>query len=289
MPAVGREPLSNLVYVSPDYFATLGLPLRQGRTFNADDRAGRPAVVIINETMARTFWPGENPVGRRIGDSDPNEPNWLEIVGVVGDARYPGALNPPDTRFQYYRPVAQDTFSFATIAVRGRVAPEMLAAELRRAVAAIDPDQPVHSLATVEADIARGLANYHLRGAILGGFALLGLALAAIGIYGVLAGLVAQRTAEIGVRMALGAQLGDILRLVLGHGLGLAAIGAGLGLAGAFGLTHLLTRILPELGAPDSAVIGGAAVVLLLAAGFACWLPARKAARVNPLDALRSE
>jgi len=244
---------------------------------------------VINEALARALWPGQNPVGRRLGDYDPNDHNWMEIVGVVGDARSPGELTPPDTLFQIYRPIAQETFGFATLAVRGHGAPEILAAELRRAVSAIDPDQPVHGIITARADIEEAMTNYHLQGYILSGFALLGLALAAIGIYGVLAGFVAQRTNEIGVRMALGAQVGDVLRMVLGRGLWLAGIGTALGLLGAFGLVRLLEHILPELGGPDPLVIVGVIVILLGVALFACWLPARRATRVNPIEALRTE
>jgi len=288
-PRHGDEPLGNIIYVSPEFFETLGLPVLQGRGFTHDDREGKPLVVVINEALARALWPGQNPVGRRLGDYDPNDHNWMEIVGVVGDARSPGELTPPDTLFQIYRPIAQETFGFATLAVRGHGAPEILAAELRRAVSAIDPDQPVHGIITARADIEEAMTNYHLQGYILSGFALLGLALAAIGIYGVLAGFVAQRTNEIGVRMALGAQVGDVLRMVLGRGLWLAGIGTALGLLGAFGLVRLLEHILPELGGPDPLVIVGVIVILLGVALFACWLPARRATRVNPIEALRTE
>ena len=289
LPRHGDEPLGNIIFISPGFFDTLGLPVLQGRAFTPDDREGKPGVVVINEALAHALWPGQNPVGRRIGDYDPNDHNWLEIVGVVGDARSPGELVPPDTLFQIYRPIAQETFGFASLAVRGRGAPEILAGELRRAVSAIDPDQPVHGIITVRGEIELNLANYHLQGFMLGGFALLGLALAAIGIYGVLAGFVTQRTKEIGVRMALGAQVGDVLRLVLGRGLWLTGIGTALGLLGGFGLVRLLAHILPELGAPDTLIIAGVVVILLGIALFACWLPARRASRLNPIEALRTE
>jgi predicted permease len=288
-PRHGDEPLGNIAFVSPGFFETLGLPVLRGRTFTHDDREGKPLVVVINEALARALWPGQDPVGHRLGDYDPNDHNWMEIVGVVGDARSPGELTPPDTLFQIYRPIAQETLGFATLAVRGRGAPELLASELQRAVSTIDPDQPVHGIITARGEIEEGLANYHLQGFMLSGFALLGLALAAIGIYGVLAGFVAQRTNEIGVRMALGAQVSDVLRLVLARGLWLAGIGTALGLFGAFGLVRLLTHILPELGAPDPLIIAGVVVILLGIALFACWLPARRASRLNPIEALRAE
>ena len=288
-PRHGDEPLGNIIYINPGFFETLGLPVLQGRGFNHDDREGKPLVVVINEALARALWPGQNPVGRRIGDYDPTDHSWMEIVGVVGDAHAPGELVPPDTLFQIYRPIAQETFGFASLAVRGHGAPEMLAGELRRAVSVIDPDQPVHGIITARGEIDDGLANYHLQGYLLSGFALLGLALAAIGIYGVLAGFVAQRTNEIGVRMALGAQVGDVLRLVLGRGLWLAGIGTVVGLLGAFGLVRLLAHILPELGAPDPLIVAGVVVILLGIALFACWLPARRASRLNPIEALRAK
>jgi len=288
-PPQGSEPLSNLVFVSPGFFDTIGIPLHKGRGFTVDDRAGKPEVVVINETMAKNMWPGVDPVGKRLGDPNPEDRNWVEIVGVVGDVISPGDVNPPDTRFQMYRPIAQQTFNFANIAVRGQVAPEMLAGELRRAVAAIDPDQPVYNIVAARAEIERGMANYHLRGALLAGFAVLGLALAAIGIYGVLAGFVAQRRQEIGIRMALGAQVRDILHLVLGRGLFLALGGTALGLIGAFGVVRLLGQIVPELGSPNALTLAGVVVTLLTVALIACWLPARRATKVDPMVALRAE
>ncbi|HWA28951.1 MAG TPA: ABC transporter permease [Lacunisphaera sp.] len=288
-PPRGQEPLMNIVFVSPTYFETVGVRLLQGRNFTADDRSGAPRVAIINESLARALWPGENPIGRRLGDADPVKPDWRIIVGVVNDVTFPGQLNPPDTRFQLYAPLLQDSWNFFAIAARGHGAPDELERELRQAVAAVDPDQPVHGFSSVRADIDRSLGNFRLIGGLFGGFAALGLALASLGIYGVLAGFVAQRRAEIGVRMALGAQVGHVLRLVLGRGLRLAVIGAAAGLLGAFVLVRLLGRILPELGAPDPLTIGAVVVALLGVAFLACWLPARRATKVDPMVALRAE
>ena len=288
-PKPGDEPLANLTFVNPGFLETIGLRLLQGRFFNADDRDGKPQVVVINEAMARTLFPGENPVGRRIGDPDTANPSWWEIVGVVSDVGAPASLTSPDTRFQTYRPIAQQSFNFATIAVRGRVAPEQLTSELRRIVTAIDPDQPVHSVITARGEIDRALANFHVISRLLGGFALLGLALAAIGIYGVLANFVLQRTQEIGVRLALGAQLRDVLRLVLGHGLRLSLFGAAIGIVGAFALARVLSSMMPALGAPEPLLLAAVVVSLLAVAFLACWLPARRATRVDPIVALRAE
>lgn len=285
----GEEPLANLTFVTPGFLDTLGLRLRQGRFFTEEDRAGKPPVIVINETMARLLFPGENPIGRRIGESDPENPRWWEVIGVVSNAGFPAELNPPSTQMQSYRAVTQESFSFTNIAVRGRMPVEQLTAELRRIVSAIDPDQPVYGVITAREDIDRSLANFNLIGRLLGGFALLGLLLAAIGLYGVLANYVQQRTPELGVRLALGAQLSDILRLVLGQGLRLAIIGTVIGLAGAFALGQMLTRLLPALGALEPLTLTAVVAGLLAVAFLACFLPARRATKVDPMVALRAE
>jgi putative ABC transport system permease protein len=285
----GEELLANLTFVSPGFLDTVGLRLKQGRFFNDEDRAGKPPVIVINETMAKLFFPGENPIGRRIGDPDPTDPSWWEIIGVVSDAGFPAELNQPNTRMQTYRPVAQDSFNFTNIAVRGRVPVDQLTAELRRIVTAIDPDQPVYGVITARGDIDRSLANFNLIGRLLGGFALLGLLLASIGLYGVLTNYVQQRTPELGVRLALGAQLGDILRLVLAEGLRLALVGTAIGLAGAVALGRMLTELLPALGALDPLTLSVVVAGLLAVAFLACWLPARRATRVDPMVTLRAE
>jgi putative ABC transport system permease protein len=289
LPPQGQEPLMNIVFVTPSYFETMAIRLVQGRNFTADDRAGKPAVVLINESLARALWPGENPLGRRLGDADTANPAWREIIGVVGDVAAPGAVTPPDTRYQMYAPIQQESFSSCVIAVRGHGTAEELGRILRSAVSAIDPDLPVHGLNPVTTEIDRALGSFALFGRLLGGFALLGLALASLGIYGVLAGFVARRQGEIGVRLALGAQVRDVLTLVLGRGLGLATVGILVGLGGAFALIRVLGRILPELGPPDLVTVGFVILVLLAVSSFACWLPARRAAKINPLDALRAE
>jgi putative ABC transport system permease protein len=285
----GEEPLANLAFVTPGFLDTMGLRLRQGRFFTAEDRAEKPRVIVINETMARLLFPGENPVGRRIGEPDSEKPTWWEIIGVVSDAGFPADLNPPGTHMQSYRAVAQDSFSFTNIALRGRVPVDQLTAELRRIVTAIDPDQPVYNVISARADIERTLANFNLIGRLLGGFALLGLLLAAIGLYGVLANYVQQRTPELGVRLALGAQLGDILRLVLGQGFRLALLGVVIGLAGALVLGRTLTRLLPALGSLEPLTLSAVVAGLLGVAFLACWLPARRATKVDPMVALRTE
>ncbi len=276
-PPKGHVPTRFVNGVTPGYFSTLGMHLVSGRDFNDADGTNRPAVVIINEAMARAFWPESSPLGQRI--------NGEEIVGVVNDVRFPANPERPPTTFQAYRPFAQSPGSTFAVALRGNVP----AATLRQAVAELDPDQPVGKPGPI-ADVVDGsLDNWAVGGRILTSFALLGLSLAALGIYGVISGFVVRRTGEIGVRMALGAQLRDVLWLVLGKGLRLSLMGTAIGLIGAFGMTRLLGAALPELPPSNPLVILLVAALLIAITLFACWLPARRAARMNPTQALRSE
>ncbi|HEX5218735.1 MAG TPA: ABC transporter permease [Verrucomicrobiae bacterium] len=276
-----RRNLRNINVVSPGYFATLGMRLLDGRDFNAIDTEGRPHVIIVNETLARTYWPGESAVGKRIGSPDA----WQEIVGVVNDVRSPTDAGEPGTRFQTYRPLAQEPQNSLTIAVRGNVS----AATLRKAVAELDPDLPLSQAGTVRAVVTQTFGQFAVGGWLLAGFAGLGLLLAAIGIYGVMAGFVTQRTNEIGVRMALGAQVHDVLRLVLGRGVKLTLVGTAFGLVGAVGMTRTLKSLMPGLNSDSPLVLGLVAALLIVVALVACWLPARRAAKVDPMVALRTE
>ena len=229
----GQEPLVYAESVSPDYFETIGIQLRQGRVFAFTDTTNRNDVVVINEAMARHFWPNENPLGKRIASRGSGEPHWQEIVGVVSDVRFPTNLSAPDTRLQVYYPFAQEPRRFAAIELRTTRKPESVASAVRRAVSEIDPDQPVNELDGARKIVDRNLANFGLVGTLLGAFAVLGLVLAAVGTYGVISSFVAQRTGEIGIRMALGAQKRDVLWLVLGRGLRLLLAGSLLGVGGA--------------------------------------------------------
>ena len=227
--------------------------------------------------MARGFWPGESPLGKRIDGA--------EIVGVVNTVRFPANPAELETPYQTYRPFAQGPRGSLSIALRGNIS----AKTLRQAVAEVDPDQPVGDPGSARADIGKSLDNWAVGGRLLSLFALLGVSLAGLGIYGVISGFVVRRTGEIGVRMALGAQVRDVLWMVVGNGLRLSLLGTAIGLAGAFWVTRLLASVLPELPAGDPRVIGLVAILLVVITLIACWLPARRAARVDPMIALRSE
>ena len=289
LPPPARAPVADVAAVSPGYFATLGIRLLQGRDFTADDRAGNRAVVVINETMARQFWPGENPVGKRIGGATPFMENPREIIGVVSDVRASGSLDDRAGRFQFYRSLAQWSGNSATIVLRSNHAAEAVAQDLRRTLVQLDPDQAVYRVTTVRQEIESRLASVDIAGRTMTGFALLGLMLAAVGIYGVVANSVVQRTNEIGVRMALGAQVRDILALILGGGLRLTFLGAGIGLVGALGITRLLRALSPDFSATDVPLTVAITAVLIVISMLACWLPARRAARISPMAALRAE
>jgi putative ABC transport system permease protein len=274
--------------VSVRHFETLGIRLREGRAFNSLDTTNSPRVVIINETMARAFWPNESPIGKRFANPGEN-PNWREIVGVVNDVRFPASLGEPYTRFQSYEPMAQSPSSRATIALRSSISPEVVANSLLRIVAELDRDQSVHQVRAASALIARGLGRISLLGGLLGAFAVLGLVLAAIGIYGVTSYSVVQRTGEIGIRMALGAQRGDVLWLLLRNGLRLSLLGAVFGLGGAWAVSRLLAWVIPTLPSGNPAIFAAVTIGLIAAALLACYIPARRAKKVNPMEALRYE
>jgi putative ABC transport system permease protein len=287
-PPRGQEPLALEAMVTPDFFATLGLQLVEGRLFPDNIRASSPQVAIINETMARQYWPGKSAIGKRIGGTDPKERNWKEIIGVVRDVGFVANLSTPDSRFQVYRPLVQEPWGYLQIAIRARN-PETLAEPLRRAVAEVDPDLPVAWVNTVPQAVDNAQRNFKVANQLLGGFALLGLILAAVGLYGVISTLVVQRTSEFGIRLALGAQTRDVLWLVLGKSAALAAAGSGLGLLGAVALMRLLNRLVPGIPGSDPLVLAGLVVVLFLVALGACFLPARRATKVDPIVALRTE
>jgi predicted permease len=274
--------------VSSDYFGTLGARLKQGRTFNAGDTSDHPNVIIINETTARTFWPNESPVGKRVSNSGKKK-TYYEIVGVVNDIAFPGDLGQPYTRYEAFTPMTQGAPDYLTLFLRTNSNAESLTNSLRSAIAGMDPELPVYRIRTARATVDTGLGSISLLGSLLGAFATIGVILAAIGIYGVVSYTVVQRTGELGIRMALGAQSGDVLWLVLGKGAVLVGIGALLGGAGAYGISKLLISLIPSLPTRDPLILPLAALALVAVALVACYIPARRATRVDPLVALRSE
>jgi len=276
-PSPGRAPLRFVDGVTPGYFETLGMRVLAGRDFTDNDGQGHPAVVIINETMARTFWPGVSPLGQRLDQE--------EIVGVVSDVSFPADPSEPQTRFQTYRPLSQAPRNYLVIVVRGNIAAETL----RRTVSDLDADLPVNEPGPATAAIGRALGNLAVSTGLFSAFAALGLLLALLGLYGVIAGFVARRSNEIGIRMALGAKLGDVLWLVIGKGLRLTLLGVGIGLIGAVGLARLLGSLAPALDATDPLPIAALTLLLVAVALIACYLPARRAAKIDPIIALRAE
>lgn len=289
LPPRQQTPLANYVSVSPDFFAVLKIQLLQGRFFSANVSADGPRVAVVNESLARQFWPGENPIGKRLGGSDPGNKDWDEVIGVVRDVGFAGNLSTPDTRLQVYRPLVQEPWNHLSISLRTTASPDALSQSLRTAIAGIDPDLPAYNIRTIQQSIDRLAQNFQITNQLLIGFALLGLLLAAIGLYGVISGLVVQRTSEFGIRLALGAQTGDVLWLVLGQGLRLAVYGTLFGLAGSFALLKLFSTLIPALPGLDWLLVGATVLALLAVTLFACWLPARRATKVDPLVALRSE
>jgi len=285
-PAVGRH------YIAPDHFKTLRIPLIRGRVFTGADRIGAPGVAIISEGAARRFWPNEEPVGKRIRlgsnmpfDAKPDDS--LEIVGVVGDVKY-GPLD-AETGVHLYTPYMQFSWWFSYIMVKTTVPPNTIVADMRRAVAAVDPNLPIDNVLTMEERF--GVVNQRPRFsmALLSTFAALALLLAAVGVYGVTAHSVSVRTKEIGIRMALGAEPERVASLVLREGLKLVTFGVLLGVAGALALTRVLQSQLFEVSPTDPLTFVLTALILISIGAAACYLPARRATRVDPLKTLRSE
>jgi putative ABC transport system permease protein len=281
----GEEITPSYSVASPDFFSALRIPLLKGRFFADADDARSAHVCIINKTMAKTFWPGEDPVGKRIR-TDTDEA-WMQIVGVVGDVQQHQLGEP--VRSMFYAPYTQDPWPFMDIAVRTSSEPASLAAPVERAVLDLDGTQPVYNVRTMQEVVSRSVAGRRFNVVLLGLFAALALCLTAIGIFGVISFAVTQRTHEIGIRIALGAERRDVLRLVVGHGIVLTLIGLGLGVAGAFVLTRFLSSLLFAVKATDPVTFVSVSIMLFAVALLASYIPARRATRVDPMVALRYE
>lgn len=276
--------------VTPGYFETMRIPLRQGRLFEERDGPDAPPVAIVNETMARKFWPNQDPVGKRFQPGfGKNSPN-VSIVGVIADVRQMRLVSPP--RQEMYFPFRQSKANWMTprdLVIRTSGDPLSLAGAVRRAVWSIDRDQPISDIATLDQVLDREVAQRRVQALLLGSLAALALVLACIGIYGVLSYVVTQRTQEIGVRVALGAAAGNIFRDVAAQGLWLAGIGILTGIVGAMVLTRLFASLLFGIGASDPLTYLGAIALFGAVALLACYVPARRAAKVDPMVALRYE
>jgi putative ABC transport system permease protein len=272
---------------TPGYFGAMKIPLVAGRQFTERDREDAPQVVIVNETLARRYFPNENAIGKRIKIwRDEQFPR--EIVGVVGDTK--ATVLEDEATPQMYVPHAQDpSWGGMSLVVRSSSKPVALTSAVRAAVLSLDPDQPVFSIKTMEDVVAASVATRRISMLLLSGFAGLALLLAALGVYGLISYSIAQRTHEIGLRMALGAQSRDVLGLVLRQGMSLVLVGVCLGLVAAFALTRVMKSLLYEVSATDPLTFAGVALLLIVVALVACLIPARRAMRVDPMVALRYE
>ena len=276
---------ANRHLVSPRYFSTLGIPIRAGRDFDERDNARVPHVVIVNETFARRMFPGEDPIGRTLITGMAQLPS--RIVGVVADVRGENLYSPPDA--DYFLPALQRPETFTNILVRTNISPAAMAPAVRDALRAVDPDIPLLQPQALRARIAQTIADRQLALVLLGVFAGLALAIASLGVYSVMANLVAFRTSEIGIRMALGASPGTVMRMVLGQGRRLTLLGIALGVVGAYLVSRLMQQTLYEVSPGDPMIYVSVAAVLLLVAEIAAWLPARRATRIDPVTALRAD
>jgi putative ABC transport system permease protein len=287
-PPNGNGPWGDFRTVTPDYFAALGIPLKRGREFEESDIAGGRKVAIVDEVLARKYWPGQDPIGKRVGfGGTDSTARWLDIVGVVGHVMQNSPKD--DEHTQLYQPFAQAPFTQLGFAVRTRGDPLALVPALRKLVLAIDPQQPIYDVRAMEERLSGSSSQPRFLSLLLGLFAAVAATLAAVGIYGVMSYTVAQQTRELGIRLALGAEAGSVLRLVLNRGLVLAGIGIGLGVGGALALGKVVSTQLFQTKAADPVVFGVVSLGLVIVALLATLVPARRAMRVDPVVALRSE
>ncbi|HMZ19243.1 MAG TPA: ABC transporter permease, partial [Blastocatellia bacterium] len=283
----GQQLGTGVIVTDANYFKTMQIPLKRGRLYTNQEAAEMRHVVVVNESFARKNFPGEDPLGKRvvIYMKDDNQP--CEIIGVVGDTKHM-TLDAESQPISYW-PHSELAYNSMSFVLRTKGEATAVAAAAREVIRKLDPEQPVADVRTMESLLGRVVARQRFNTLLLTIFAGVAALLAAVGIYGVMAYSVAQRTHEIGVRLALGARKADVLRLVVKRGMTLSLAGVGIGLAASFALTRLMAALLFNVGATDPLTFAGVPVLLVLIALLACWLPARRAAKVDPMVALRYE
>lgn len=288
--AKGDQPSADFFATGPGYFKTMGIAIRQGRDFNEHDDKRGPGVIIVNEAFARKHFPGENVIGKRIKpgiSTDEDKPVMREIIGVVADVKNRNLSS--EMRPGYFMPTAQMPFNQMTVLIKTSNDPHTLIAAVQREVAAMDKELPVFNIKTMDEYISATVAAPRFNTTLLAIFAAVALVLTIVGLYGVMSYSVAQRTNEIGIRMALGAQTTDVLRLIVSQGFKLVLLGLAIGLLGAFWLTHFLSSLLFGVTTKDPVTFAAVAIMLSIVALLACYLPARRASRVDPMEALHYE
>jgi predicted permease len=288
-PEPGHEPAAAVNDVSSEYFATFATRVLAGRVFDSRDNSSSTRVFVVSQATAKGLFGSEDPIGRRIALGEGENIRWGEIIGVVSDVR-PVVEKPSPVLFQIYQALEQEPRALSQMAVQAAgVNPASIVESIRTTIAALDPDLPVRTLQPADVTIERGTYGLVVLRDILAAFAVLGLALATLGVYGVIARTMAQRAGEFAIRLALGASLRNITRMVLASGVKLALYGSGLGLLGAFGIARLLAAAFPDMEMNGAGIIFSTAFLLIAVALLACWLPARRAAKVDAMSLLRAE
>ena len=290
MPQPGQQMDLDCLRVMPEFFEVLGMTLRRGRTFTLQDNAGTPKVAVINESMANYFFPQQNPLGKRLGDPrvDPHSASLFEIVRVVKDARYRG-LREKAPRIVYVPTLQTPNPGVEAFIVRTSVDPAQILSTLRGEVQSVDRSVSMREVKTLEERVDEYLFQERIVAKLASFFSLIALSLTCLGLYGVLAYVVGRRTQEIGIRIALGARPRDVLTLIVKQGVLLTLIGVGLGLAAAFGMMRLLRGFLFDVNPTDPLTFASIAVLLTTTALLACYIPARRASKVDPMIAIRYE
>jgi predicted permease len=283
-----KVPFIGYNVIDTDYFKTMGIPLLRGRDITAADTKSSIPVAVINETMANQFWPGQDPLGHHFRMKKSDSP-FIEVIGVTRNAKYSGLFDAPEPYL--YLPQSQSYTALRVLHVKTAQPESSLAPEIESVVRSLDPDLPVYDVMTLNVALGGGNGFFLLRaGAIFaGGLGALSLILSVIGVYGVISYVTSQRTHEVGIRMAIGAQRSDVLRLVLRQGLTLVAIGLAIGLSFSLAATRFLSSLLFQISSIDPITFAGVSILLISVAAFACYLPARRATQVDPLIALRHE